>query len=528
MLTLSIRSNFPSFSGPISTWSPGHSWIEIRHDNGTVESYGYYPQTGGLGNIDGPGTVEWGSDALRVPDRISQDFAITADQLARIRDFVSKSESGSYSLDGIGLQDPIGTWNCATWVRDAIRESGISVEIPIIVIAPWWLPGRVADPLTSLWDAEGWNDNGIDQRLDSLWRSAITPPRRDPLAIDLDSDGIETVGLPTNGSNPVLFDHDANGVKTGTGWLKGDDAWLVRDLNGNGSIESGRELFGVDTLITVTETAYGRYGPYQQTITRNARNGFEALSTLDDNRDGVFNASDAAFGQLKLWQDLNQDGLSQAGEQQSLAAAGITSIALTPTTTTTDLGNGNTITGTAAVQRGNGSTTHIDSVDLSAGNLNLADNPFYREFTDSIPLSTAARGLPDMGGSGWVRDLRDAMSRRRGHPGAGADGDRAKGRAGHRRGGGGQQGHRFRRRRAGCGHQVGDLPVHPLRHRAGDGEKRGCRCGERREEGGHLPGGAEPEPGQHRCGRQAHQPEPRHERHGGDQDRQAAGDRLSA
>src|SRR5262249_16176664 len=32
------------------------------------------------------------------------------------------------------------------------------------------------------------------------------------------------------------------------------------------------------------------------------------------------------------------------------------------------------------------------------------------EFTDPIPLTDAARKLPEMQGSGWVRDLREAMS----------------------------------------------------------------------------------------------------------------------
>ena len=111
--------------------------------------------------------------------------------------------------------------------------------------------------------------------VNARWQLARTPTRRDPLAIDLDGDGIETLGIPTTG-NPVVFDHDADGVKTGTGWVKPDDAWLVLDRNGNGTIDSGRELFGVDTLITVTEAAFG--SSVVQTYNRNARSGFEALA----------------------------------------------------------------------------------------------------------------------------------------------------------------------------------------------------------------------------------------------------------
>ena len=46
----------------------------------------------------------------------------------------------------------------------------------------------------------------------------------------------------------------------------------------------------------------------------------------------------------------------------------------------------------------------------SAGNLNLADNPFYRTFADAIALTDTARGLPELRGSGVLRDLGEAMS----------------------------------------------------------------------------------------------------------------------
>ena len=242
----------------------------------------------------------------------------------------------------------------------------------------------------------------IDDEINRSYRDGLSPPRpRDPLAIDLDGDGIETVGIT---ATPILFDHNADGIRTGTGWVKANDAWLVLDRDGNGLIDSGRELFGVDTLLSGTPGVDAVY----------ASTGFAALAALNSNGDGVFNASDAAFAQVRVWQDLNQDGISQSTELFTLAQKNIASIGLVPTASTTNLGNGNTVTGKAVVTRTSGANLEIDSVavgaDSTAGNLNLANNPFYRSFTDSIPLTAAALALPEMAGSGVVRDLREAMS----------------------------------------------------------------------------------------------------------------------
>ncbi len=305
----------------------------------------------------------------------------------------------------------------AGWAPAHIKPAAIAVNaIATAASIAWRNNGSewsrtLEDLATALRDS--WAD--MSAAMNDWWRRALQPQPRDPLAIDLDGDGIETIGVPTTGS-PVLFDHDADGVRTGTGWVRPDDAWLVRDLNGNGTIDSGRELFGVDTLITVTESA--TQGAPARVVTRNATTGFEALRTLDTgngtagsagHNDGRINASDAAFANLRIWRDLNQDGISQPAELQTLPTAGIAAISLTVDTTPIDLGNGNTVTGTAVVTRSNGSRTLVDTVQLTANNLDPADNPFYRQFTDTIPLSTAASALPEIGGSGWLRDPRVAM-----------------------------------------------------------------------------------------------------------------------
>ena len=113
---------------------------------------------------------------------------------------------------------------------------------------------------------------------------------RSPLAIDLDGDGIETISV----DNGVYFDHDGNGFAEKTGWIGSDDALLVRDINENGQIDNGSELFGNQTILSNGEKA---------------ANGFEALADLDSNHDGVFDGDDEAFGEIKVWQDFNQNGV---------------------------------------------------------------------------------------------------------------------------------------------------------------------------------------------------------------------------
>ena len=207
--------------------------------------------------------------------------------------------------------------------------------------------------------------------------------RRDPLALDLDGDGIETRGA----DGTVLFDHNGDGMRTGTGWVRSDDGLLVLDRNGNGTIDTGAELFGADTV---------------KTDGTQASDGFDALSDLDSNNDKVFDAEDTRFADVRIWRDLNQDGISQSNELSTLAAANIRSIDLTPTAQS-DLGNGNTQTASATFTRSDGTTG-------TAVNLNLAVNGFFRQFTNPVTLTDAAKKLPEVSGSGALRDLREAMS----------------------------------------------------------------------------------------------------------------------
>lgn len=212
--------------------------------------------------------------------------------------------------------------------------------------------------------------------------------RRDPLTLDLDGDGIETISANAG----IVFDFDGDGTRTGTGWVKGDDGFVVLDLNNNGTIDNGSELFGVDTVKRDGKLAI---------------DGFDALRELDSNSDGMFDIQDDQFSKVQIWQDLNQDGISQVHELKSLADLSITAINLTAKKT--NLGsNGNLISAVGNYIREDGTTGEANANQSLAANLDLAENPFYREFTDKITLSESVEALPDMNGSGAVRDLQEA------------------------------------------------------------------------------------------------------------------------
>jgi len=63
---------------------------------------------------------------------------------------------------------------------------------------------------------------------------------------------------------------------------------------------------------------------------------------MDTNHDGVIDINDAEFAKLQVWQDANQDGVTQSGELHDLASLGIVSLDLHAHQTSV-LDNGNWI-----------------------------------------------------------------------------------------------------------------------------------------------------------------------------------------
>src|SRR5690606_19110347 len=175
-----------------------------------------------------------------------------------------------------------------------------------------------------------------------------------------------------------------------------DDGILVWDRNANGIIDSGQELFGDETILSNGQKANHGFAALADLDT-----GHQVGNTMVGANDGVFNSNDARYADLRIWQDLNQDGINQADQLPTLAEAGITSINLASPSSNKSYGD--------AMLVQNGSFARADGSTGQAGSFVLAQNNFARQFP-AITVTEDAQTLPDIKASGWVRDLQEAAS----------------------------------------------------------------------------------------------------------------------
>jgi hypothetical protein len=218
----------------------------------------------------------------------------------------------------------------ATWTASAQRQ------VPVNFAGPWITNGSHAYRITfSLFPVEPIQSQSTALVVD------LAPPPPDPIkacsdqGVDYYWNGFECVYSPgspilidvggkgyklTSVEDGVLFDIDGDGTREQVSWTArgAENAFLAIDRNGNGRIDDGTELFGTATPVLNGAST--------------AANGFEALRFYQvggfADVDDVVSAADGVFGQLLLWTDRNQNGVSEPDELQTLTSAGIGAIGL--------------------------------------------------------------------------------------------------------------------------------------------------------------------------------------------------------
>jgi Ca2+-binding RTX toxin-like protein len=196
-----------------------------------------------------------------------------------------------------------------------------------------------------------------------------------PIVFDLDGDG---VSLTSRLVSTVAFDANDDGVAEHIGWFGAGEGVLALDRNGDGAITSGSEISFVQDV-------------------EGAQTDLQGLRAYDTNANGFFDTGDARYGEFRIWQDANQDGVSQAGELQSLADWDIVAINLTlnPTGVSLEGASDNVIYATSQFVRADGTRGLVGDVYLS-----FDEGPIPSGEAVSVP-DAASPGADETPAGGW-------------------------------------------------------------------------------------------------------------------------------
>ncbi|MBX9766556.1 MAG: hypothetical protein K2X47_04725, partial [Bdellovibrionales bacterium] len=141
-----------------------------------------------------------------------------------------------------------------------------------------------------------------------------TCDQESPLIIDLGHDVAHAAVELSSQEEGVDFDIRNDGTKVRISWPKNPQKDMFLALPKNGEILSSEQLFG-----NRTKGADGE----------EAANGFLALKEYaSKERPLVIDSRDAIYHDLRLWSDLNRDGLAQPHELFTLAEKNVKSISL--------------------------------------------------------------------------------------------------------------------------------------------------------------------------------------------------------
>lgn len=261
------------------------AWIRQRLERTFGTRHRSVSDLNSLWNWSGRGKTKAGNDLFQFLS--AQTERETANLLAGLS--VTREQASELTM---GRQTSLSGFD-AQWGRqwqEQLQMRSIKIEVSI----------EQAEQLVQLNDSS-WTGS-LEVRSASVMISSFLM-FADPVVLDMNGDGLHLRGA----EDGVSFDMAGTGTRQQTGFVRGDDALLYLDRDGNGLLDDGKELFGDQ---------------------EGDAHGFAELSKYDGNGDGWIDASDAAYDELKVFQDWNSDGVNQPDESRTLVEAGVERIAV--------------------------------------------------------------------------------------------------------------------------------------------------------------------------------------------------------
>lgn len=380
-----VRLDFTSAIGPFTALSFTYSDMQPssgNYDGSVVSRLVINGQTINLTANSNPQTVSWSGGAVSSFYILTTNDQWGLDEMSFTPASQTLSTSNSNTLDNTPLLQ--GTLSAALSAGQTLDVYDGATRLGAATVSgtSWSYQVASASASTHNYVAKVVNSSSVVVGSSNTF---VLNVKTSPLVLDLNGDGVQTTSLSAGAS----FDIDGNGTTEHVAWVNAHDGLLVRDLNGNGSIDNGAELFGNSTLLPDGTKA---------------QDGWAALAALDSNGDGNVDAQDAAFGQLRVWQDANGNGVTDAGELKSLSDLGIASVNTGHDNRSVEQ-NGNTLQGFGSFTTTDGATHQVADAWLQSttNSYAISDNGVLTLLDNHAPLDlskvTGANALTEVNAS---------------------------------------------------------------------------------------------------------------------------------
>jgi VCBS repeat-containing protein len=319
-----------------------------------------------------PATPEAGESLAIITSVRVQDFStgtwftFVSGSPAQAGASVTFNADGSVSISGLQQGDRYEINTSSAFSAVVVEGNPGTTEFDLGVFSVVTI--NTATPIMFDYDVTGTDADGDSIFVPDAIKVTLNPVTP-PIVLDLDGDGPEFLSA----SSGVAFDYNGDGAAEQTAWVGADDGLLAIDRNGDGIVNDGSEIVFASGNLTDLQGLAADY---------------------DSNDDGVLTVADDSYALFGVWQDANGNGVTDAGEFQSLTDAGIVSVGLVSDGIGYSAANGDvSVAGQALYTKADGSTGIVADAAFATTAAQAASRSSDQLRTSNVTSSVVAASL---------------------------------------------------------------------------------------------------------------------------------------